>query len=98
MNLIVPMAGRSSRFPGIRPKWMLTHPNGNFMAIEAISGFDLDKFEKIYFVYLKEHEEQYHFLKGFCEELEDNSLNKKTVMVELEMPTKDQPETVYKAI
>jgi hypothetical protein len=98
MNLIVPMAGRSSRFPGIRPKWMLTHPNGNFMAIEAIAGFKLENFEKIYFVYLKEHEEHFHFLKGFYEELEDNNLHKKTVMLELESPTKDQPETVYQAI
>ena len=77
MNLIVPMAGRSSRFPEVRPKWMLTHPNGRFMAIEAISGFDLDVFEKIYFVYLKEHEEQYHFKKGFKEVNDDiKSTNK----------------------
>ena len=26
MNLIIPMAGKSSRFPNMRPKWMLTHP------------------------------------------------------------------------
>lgn len=98
MNLIVPMAGRSSRFPGIRPKWMLTHPNGNFMAVEAISGFDIDIFEKIWFVYLKEHEEEYHFLKGFTEELSENGLLEKTRMLELKEPTKDQPETVYQAI
>jgi hypothetical protein len=98
MNLIVPMAGRSSRFPDIRPKWMLTHPNGNFMAIEAISGFDLNQFEKIFFVYLKEHEELYHFRRGFCEELANHNILKKTVLVELPFPTKDQPETVYQAI
>lgn len=98
MNLIVPMAGRSSRFPGIRPKWMLTHPNGNFMAIESIMGFNLDSFENIYFVYLREHEEEYHFLNGFREELEEQSLLHKTRLVELAEPTKDQPETVYQAI
>lgn len=98
MNLIVPMAGRSSRFPGIRPKWMLTHPNGNFMAVEAIKGFNLGIFEKIFFVYLKEHEDEYHFLKGFYEELEDQKLIKKTQTIELDKPTKDQPETVYQAI
>ncbi|MBN2350336.1 MAG: hypothetical protein JXJ22_15970 [Bacteroidales bacterium] len=98
MNLIVPMAGRSSRFPGVRPKWMLTHPNGKFMALEAISGFNQDLIDRIFFVYLKEHEEQYKFLKGFREELEDAGLIKKILMVELPEPTRDQPETVYQAI
>ena len=98
MNLIVPMAGQSSRFPGVRPKWMLTHPNGNFMAIEAITGFDLNQVDHIYFVYLKEHEENYSFLTGFRDELESMNLLSKTTMVELDAPTCDQPETVYQAI
>ncbi len=98
MNLIVPMAGSSSRFPGVRPKWMLTHPNGKFMALEAISGFNLNHFDNIYFVYLKEHEEHYKFLKGFAEELSDNDLMDKTTLVELPEPTRDQPETIYQAI
>ena len=98
MNLIIPMAGGSSRFPGIRPKWMLTHPNGKFMAIEAISGFDLKLFEKIFFVYLREHELEYHFLKGFNEALEDEGLISKTILVELQEPTRDQSETILTAI
>lgn len=92
------MAGRSSRFPDVRPKWMLTHPNGNFMVIEAIKGLNLNEFDKIYFVYLKEHEEQHSFLKGFCEELEDEKLLSKVGFVELEKATRDQPETVEQAI
>jgi hypothetical protein len=98
MNLIIPMAGRSSRFPGLRPKWMLTHPGGRFMAIAALAGLRPEQFGKIYFVYLQEHEQQFHFRKGFEEELADAGLKKKTVMVELEKPTRDQPETVYQAI
>ena len=98
MNLIIPMAGKSSRFPNLRPKWMLTHPNGRFMAIEAISGLNLEGFNKIYFVYLKEHEEQFGFLKGFTEELEDAGLFSKTEFVFLHEQTKDQPQTVYNAI
>lgn len=92
------MAGRSSRFPGIRPKWMLTHPNGKFMAIEAISGFELSSFENIYFVFLKEHERDYKFIKGFREELEDLDLLKKTVLLELPEPTRDQSETIFQSI
>jgi hypothetical protein len=98
MNLIIPMAGKSSRFPNLKPKWMLTHPSGNFMVIEAITGLNLDEFEKIYFVYLKEHEEIHHFLKGFTEELEVLNLLGKTEFVVLEEPTVDQPQTVYNAI
>ena len=30
-NLIVPIAGKSSRFPNIRPKWMLTHPKSGYL-------------------------------------------------------------------
>jgi hypothetical protein len=98
MNLIIPMAGKSSRFPNLRPKWMLTHPNGRFMAIEAISGLNLEEFNKIYFVCLKEHEEQFGFLKGFTEELEDAGIFSKTEFVFLPEQTKDQPQTVYNAI
>lgn len=98
MNLIIPMAGRSSRFPGTRPKWMLTHPNGKFMSIQAIAGLNLSIFKKIVFVYLKEHEEGYHFLKGFREELSKTGLLPKVEMIELPDPTIDQSETVFQAI
>lgn len=32
MKLIVPCAGKSSGFPNMRPKWMLTHPEGETTA------------------------------------------------------------------
>ena len=49
-NLIIPMAGKSSRFPDMRPKWMLTHPMTNrFMGIESILGFNLEFFDNIYY-------------------------------------------------
>lgn len=98
MNIIIPMAGRSSRFAGTRPKWMLTHPNGRFMVCEAITGLNLNDCEKIIFVYLKEHEEQYHFIKGFREELEEIGLLSKTELIGLDKQTRSQPETVYQAI
>jgi len=27
-TLIVPCGGKSSRYPGMKPKWLLTHPDG----------------------------------------------------------------------
>ena len=47
-NLIVPIAGKSTRFPNTRPKWMLTHPkSGLFMALESIKGINLGEKDKI---------------------------------------------------
>jgi len=94
MNLVIPMAGRSSRFPDLKPKWMLTHPTGKFMVIEAIRGLNLDDFEAIHFIYLKEHQDQHSFIKGFQEELEDLGFSKKAKFIGLSEPTRDQPETV----
>ncbi len=98
MKLIVPMAGRSSRFPNMKPKWMLTHPNGKFMVIEAIRGLNLQDFDTIIFVCLKEHEEIHGFTKGFREELEELNLNDKFEILYLNETTKHQSETVAKAI
>ena len=29
--LLLPVAGQSARYPGMRPKWLLTMPNGKLM-------------------------------------------------------------------
>ncbi len=71
-SLIVPMAGRSSRFPNMRPKWMLTHPMTNrFMVTESILGLNLDFFDNIWFICLQEHEDKYQFMKGLVSELDE---------------------------
>ena len=79
VSLLVPMAGKSTRFPNTRPKWMLSHPGSNrFMGIESITGLNLDFFEKIYFICLKEHEDQYQFLNGFETELKKIGIGSNT--------------------
>lgn len=97
MNLIIPIAGKSSRYPNVKPKWMLAHPNGNFMAIQSILGLDLTKFTKIVFVYLKNHEELYNFKKGFIKELNSIGIINYE-LCELQYETKDVTETVTEAI
>ena len=53
-NLIRPMGGKSSRFPEMRPKWMLTHPSsGSFMCIESIKGINLDFLTMYFLSFLK---------------------------------------------
>ncbi len=95
-SLIVPMAGRSTRFPKLRPKWMLSHPMTNRMMVtEAISGLNLDFFDNIYFLCLQEHEDKYSFMKGFVAELDDAGLRAKSNIVLLPEQTDSQSETVY---
>lgn len=38
-TVIIPAAGRSSRFPDMRPKWLLTHPSGSLMLELAVNPF-----------------------------------------------------------
>ena len=95
-SLVVPMAGRSTRFPKLRPKWMLSHPMTNRMMVtEAISGLNLDFFDNIYFLCLQEHEDKYSFMKGFVAELDDAGLRAKSNIVLLPEQTDSQSETVY---
>lgn len=46
-TLIIPCAGKSSRFPNMKPKWLLTHPNGSLMIFSGLSKFPTDKFSRI---------------------------------------------------
>jgi hypothetical protein len=93
------MAGKSIRFPDMKPKWMLTHPMTNrFMAIESILGLNLDFFDKIYFICLEEHQKKYNFLLGFTTEINELGLENKTNVVFLKNQTKSQSETVYNFI
>ena len=95
-TLVVPMAGRSSRFPNMRPKWMLTHPMTNrFMVTEAILGLNLEFFDHIYFICLQEHEDKYQFMKGLVSELDELGLRAKSNIVLLPEQTNSQSETVY---
>lgn len=94
MNLILPAAGKSSRFPNMRPKWLLTHPNGNLMITESLLGLDLKNVNEIFIIVLEEHLNKYgckHFLK---KELNEN-LSVKINLIELKSETKSQSETIY---
>lgn len=98
MNLILPVAGMSSRFPGVKPKWLLTHPNGNLMITEAIKGLELDSFDNIYLVTIKEHVEKYDFINGIEKQFQNIKQQDKLNIVILENQTKNQPETVASGI
>jgi hypothetical protein len=98
MNLIIPAAGASTRFPNVKPKWLLTHPNGNLMVAEAIRGLNLDSFERIHLTILAEHAEKFKILDGIRKQFAQLGLAEKLNIIQLDKPTKSQPETVARAI
>lgn len=98
-SLIIPMAGKSSRYPDIIPKWLLNDPKtNNFMVLEAISGLNTNFFDQIHFIFLQEHQKKYNFLKGFKKEIAKLGLTKKSYFTFLKNNTSSQPETIYKAV
>ena len=58
-TLIIPCAGSSTRFPNMRPKWMLTLPDGKLMVEKAIEGLNSKTFDRIIITILREHVEKY---------------------------------------
>jgi hypothetical protein len=92
--LIIPAAGKSSRYPNMKPKWMLTHPSGKLMIEKVIDGLEINNYEKIYFTVLKEH----------CVEYEADFILKQAFpddifeVVIIESPTSSSPETVYQCV
>ncbi len=92
-TLIVPAAGGSSRYPGMRPKWMLTHPDGKIMIEKVLEEFDYKNYKKTFVVVLKEHCDKFEadlvLRQAFKETIE---------IVVLERATKSCPETVFEAI
>lgn len=95
MSLIIPCAGSSSRFPNMKPKWMLTTPKNKLMIQECIELIVLDKIKDIYLTFLKEHLDTYNLTN--LEEL-FNFTGKKIHILLLDHKTKNQPETIVKTI
>ena len=96
VTLLLPVAGRSSRYAGMRPKWLLTHPTGNFMLTEAIRGLTPSLFREIVVVALRAHEKEYDFAGNLRAEMAgvygiDESRIRVTLLAN---ETSSQPETV----
>ena len=94
-TLIIPCAGKSSRFPNMRPKWMLTHPDGRAMIDKAIDGIDKDSFDRIIITIVKEHDEKYEASLILKQVFSDNP---KVEVCLLDSFTRSQSETVYNTL
>jgi len=58
-TLILPCAGRSSRYPNLRPKWLLTHPDGDLMLEKVISELEIENVDRIIITIVQDQIEKY---------------------------------------
>jgi hypothetical protein len=92
MHIIVPAAGLSTRFPDMKPKYLLYDYKHELMIANAIQPFLLKKYPVTIGI-LKEHDEKYSASKFLKHEF-GVSIN----IVILDEPTKGPADTVYQII
>lgn len=92
ITLIIPCAGKSSRFPNMKPKWMLTHPDGKLMIEKSLEGMNLDVVERIIITIVKPHDEKYEASLILSQVFEHNP---KVEICILEDFTSSASETIY---
>jgi len=88
-TLLLPCAGLSKRYPDMRPKWMLTTPDGHLAVAKAAASVASADVQRIVVGILKEHDERY----GGVEALRREFLGSVDVVV-LDEPTRGPAETV----
>ena len=92
MHVIVPAAGLSSRFPGMKPKYLLYDYSHKLMVQRAVEPY-LEKGCQVTIGILKEHNEKYH-----AHEFIRHELGSKVNVVVLPEVTKGPADTVYQII
>lgn len=91
-TLIIPCAGKSSRFPNMKPKYLLTHPDGKLMIEKSMEDINLDIFDRIIITIVQPHNEKYE-AKLILEQVFKN--NKKIEICLLNDFTSSASETIY---
>lgn len=94
-TLIIPCAGKSNRFPNMKPKWMLTHPDGQLMIQKAINGLNTDIFDRIVITIVKPHDNEYEASIVLSQVFKNNP---KIEICMLDDFTKSASETIYLTI
>lgn len=91
MDIIVPAAGLSTRFPEMKPKYLLYDYKGELMIHNAIRPFM--EAHKIHIGILREHNEKYNAVEILKHELGD-----KINIIVLDKPTSGPADTVYQML
>ena len=96
-NLIIPAAGKSSRFPDMKPKWLLAHPQQDLMISKVLTNDLITSYDKIYITILQNHIDQYDALTILQQMFKERKISNCEVVV-LDKPTSSASETVYNTI
>lgn len=88
MKVLVPCAGRSSRYPNMPPKWLLPDQDGVPMVVRAVEKLNVDPADLV-FTFLAEHEDMFGVRAGLAK-----VFGSEVATVVLEAPTRSQSETV----
>ncbi len=93
VTVIIPCVGGSSRYPNVRPKFLLVNPNGNLMLFESISKLNLKNYDLVVTI-LKDHDEKYEIIEMFNKFFKNYNIR----LCILNNPTKSQAETIYRTV
>lgn len=93
-TLIIPCAGKSSRYPGSKPKWLFTHPDGKLMIEKIIYPFTKNPFIKNKILTTTREIEKKFQIKYLINQIYGN----KVKVFILNKQTKSASETIYKTI
>ncbi len=88
-TLLLPCAGRSSRFPAMLPKWMLTLPEGELCIARAAASVPRGSYDRTVAAVRADHEAQYG-----CEGLLKRVLGAETEVVVIPHETRGPADTV----
>lgn len=94
-TLIIPCAGKSNRFPNMKPKWLLTHPDGELMIEKSIKGLNTEIFDRIIITIVKPHDDKYE-AKLILEQVFKDNPNVEICL--LDDFTSSASETVYSTL
>ena len=92
MEIIVPAAGLSTRFPDMKPKYLLYDYNGDMMLLKALLPYRRRGY-RTHIGILKEHQEKYNVIEQIQYHWGDN-IN----YVVIDEPTKGPADTVYQIL
>ena len=91
MEIVVPAAGLSTRFPDMKPKYLLYDYKHDMMLINALRPF-INRGDRIHIGILREHEEKYNVTEQIKHE------HKNCLIHILDKPTRGPADTVYQII
>jgi len=92
-TLVIPAAGKSSRYPNMKPKWLLTHPSGKLMIDKVLNSVRYREFNRTIITILKEH-----CIEHDADTILNQIFGDSVELLILEKPTSSAAETVYETI